>query len=126
MSTERVLVVDDNTADFDLIAISIKTAMADRFVIDHAASLDTATQMIRDHDYAVIIHDLYLPPAGPESIVKTYKIASDTPIVAMSGQSSPELHRTALANGAALFCSKSDLKGENLVSILAQVLPTAT
>ena len=100
----------------------MKDVMGGRYVLDHAASLEAAAQMIRDNDYAAIIHDLYLPPSGPESIVETYKIAPDTPIVAMSGQSSPELHRTALANGAALFCSKSDLTGENLGSILGQVV----
>ena len=33
-----------------------------------------------------------------------------------------ELRRTAIANGATLFCAKSDLRGDNLVSILAQLV----
>lgn len=123
MSTMRVLVIDDSVADFELIGMSMRQTLGDSFVLDHALTLGAAADLIGDNEYAVIIHDLYLPPAGPESIVETYKIAGNTPIVAISGQSSPDMHRTALSNGAALFCSKSDLKGENLASILAQAIP---
>jgi len=82
-----------------------------------------AAEKIKENDYSLILHDLYLPPWGPESILETYKIARDTPIIAMSGTSSADLHRTAVSNGAKRFCSKSDMGGGNIVSIIAQVVP---
>jgi CheY-like chemotaxis protein len=123
VSTFSVLVIDDSTADFDLIDLSIQTALGSNVTLHHALSMDQAAEKIRENDYSLILHDLYLPPWGPESIVETYKIARDTPIIAMSGTSSADLHRTALSNGAKLFCSKSDMSGGNVASILGQVVP---
>lgn len=123
MSTVRVLVVDDSISDFYLIDISMEQAFGKSVVLDHAPSVDDAARMIGENEYAVILHDLYVPPCGPESVKATYKIAPDTPIIAISGQTSPDLHRTAISNGARLFCSKSDLGGGNIASILAQIVP---
>ena len=123
MSTIRILVVDDSIADFNLIDNFIGQALPDTVTVDHAPSMETAARLIAENDYVVILHDLYLPPWGPESITQTYKIARDTPIIAMSGNSSPDQHRTAVSNGAKLFCSKSDLGGGNIASILAQIVP---
>ena len=101
----------------------MEQAMGKSVALDHARSIDVAARMIGETEYTVILHDLFLPPWGPEAITATYKIAPNTPIIAISGQTSPDLHRTAIANGARLFCSKSDLGGGNIASILAQLLP---
>jgi len=119
----KALVVEDNVEDFDLIDVWLQEALGDRMSLDHASSVEAAADLMGRNTYAVIIHDLFLPPWGPESITAAYKNSPETPIVAMSGESSPELHRTAIANGATLFCAKSDLRGDNLVSILAQLVP---
>lgn len=123
MSKLRVLVVDDSVADFNLIDISMEQALGDSVTLDHASTVDAAAQMIGKNDYSIILHNLFLPPWGPEALVATYKAARNIPIIAMSGQSSPELHRTAISNGARLFCSKSDLDGTNIASVLAQIVP---
>lgn len=123
MSTFSVLVIDDSTADFDLIDLSIQSALGSSVTLHHAKSMDIAAQKIKENDYSVILHDLYLPPWGPESIIETYKIAPDTPIIAMSGTSSADQHRTAVSNGAKLFCSKSDIGAGNIASIIGQVVP---
>lgn len=123
MSTFIVLVIDDSKTDFDLIDLSIQNALGNSVTLHHAISMDIAAQMIKENDYALILHDLYLPPWGPESIIETYKIARDTPIIAMSGTSSADQHRTAVSNGAKLFCSKSDISGGNIASIIGQVVP---
>lgn len=119
----RALVVEDNVGDFDLIGIRLQETLGDRMSLDHATSIEAAADLMSNNSYAVIIHDLFLPPWGPEAITAAYKNSPDTPIVAMSGQSSPDLHRTAIANGAKLFCAKSDLHGANIVSILSQLIP---
>lgn len=119
----RALIVEDNPGDFGLIDMQLQQALGDRMSLDHATSVEDAADLMGRNSYAVIIHDLFLPPWGPEAITAAYKNAPDTPIVAISGQSTPELHRTAIANGARLFCAKSDLRGENIVSILARLVP---
>lgn len=119
----KALVVEDNPGDFDLIDSWLQQALGDRMSLDHATSIEAAAELMDQNNYAVIIHDLFMPPWGPEAITAAYKNAPETPIVAVSGQSTPELHRTAIANGAKLFCAKSDLQGENIVSILGQLVP---
>tara|TARA_R110002072_G_scaffold189149_2_gene345984 strand:- start:143 stop:520 length:378 start_codon:yes stop_codon:yes gene_type:complete len=119
----KILVVEDNQGDFDLISIWLEQAFGDRISLDHATSVKAAAEFIENNEYAVILHDLFLPPWGPESVTATYKCAPETPIIAMSGESSPDLHRMAIANGARLFCAKSDLKGDNIASIFAQLIP---
>lgn len=119
----KVLVVEDNKGDFDLISIWLEEAFGDRISLDHAGSVNAAADLMKMNEYAVILHDLFMPPWGPESITSAYRNSPETPIIAMSGQSSPELHRTAIANGAKLFCAKSDLRSENIASILSQLVP---
>lgn len=123
MSNLRVLVIDDSVEDFNLIEISVEEALGAGIALDHATTVTAAANMISENNYSVILHDLFLPPSGPEAVLETYKAAPNIPIIAISGQSSPELHRTAIANGAKLFCSKSDLSGNNIASILAQIVP---
>lgn len=119
----RALVVEDNIGDFDLIATWLQQAFGDRISLDHAPSVEAAAELMGTNDYAVILHDLLMPPWGPEAITAAYKRSPETPIIAMSGQSSPELHRTAISNGAKLFCAKSDLRGDNIISILGHLIP---
>lgn len=119
----RALVVEDSVSDFDLIATWLQQAFGDRISLDHAASVEAAAELMGTHEYAVILHDLLMPPWGPEAITAAYKNSPETPIIAMSGETSPELHRTAIANGAKLFCAKSDLRGDNIVSILSHLVP---
>ncbi|CAN0459692.1 unnamed protein product, partial [Discosporangium mesarthrocarpum] len=114
----KALVVEDNLGDFDLIAIWLRQAFGDRISLDHADSVTAAAELMDKNEYAVILHDLFLPPSGPESILAAYKSSPETPIIAMSDHSSAELHRTAIANGAKLFCAKSDLREDNIASIL--------
>lgn len=119
----RVLVVEDNVGDFDLIAIWLQEAFGEKFALDHAPSVETAADLMSTNEYSLILHDLLMPPWGPEAITAAYKNSPETPIIAISGETSPELHRTAISNGAKLFCAKSDLRGENLVSIFSHLIP---
>ena len=119
----KVLVVEDNMADFDLIAMCIQEALGQEVSTSRAASVEEAGELMSQCDYSVIIRDLFLPPYGAEAITAVYKRSPETPIIAISGESSPDLHRTAIANGAKLFCAKSDLRTDNIISILASVVP---
>ena len=123
MNTVKALVVEDSKAEFDLIFNFIEEALGKTVALDHALTVESAAKLISENDYAVIIHDLFLPPWGPESVASTYKAARGVPIIAISGHSSPDLHRTAIANSARMFCSKGDLGKGHIGSILAQVLP---
>ena len=121
--TLRVLVVEDNTADFHLIEICLQEALGDEVSTEHAASVEEAGALMDKNDYAVIFHDLFLPSWGAEAITTAHKKSPNTPIVAISGDSSPELHRMAIANGAKIYCAKAHIRSDNIISILAPVLP---
>ena len=121
--TLRVLIIDDSVADFSLFSICLRQALGDDVTTEHAASIETAGELLANNEYSVIFHDLFMPPWGVEAITAAYKRSPNTPIIAISGASSPELHRMAIANGARLFCAKSDLRADTIASILAPVLP---
>jgi len=119
----KILVVDGSAADFELIAICLQDALGGEVETARATSVAEAAELMDRGTYTAIIHDLFLPPFGAESITSTYKKSPETPIIAVSDESSPELHRIAIANGAKLFCAKSELRADNIVSILASAVP---
>jgi len=123
MSTVRALVVEDSMAVFDLIHNYVEKTLGETVALNHTVTVASAAKLISENDYAVIIHNLFLPPWGPESVASTYKAARGVPIIVISGHPSPNLHRTAIANGARMFCSKGDLGKGHFGSIFTQVLP---
>ena len=79
--SQKALVVEDNIGDFDLIDTWLQDALGDRVSLDHASSVEEAADLMGRNTYAVIIHDLFLPPWGPEAITAAYKNSPETPIV---------------------------------------------
>ena len=123
MQNFNALIVEDDVAQSELIRLFLEDAFGARVSVHEADTMEAAAQLIDETDFAVIIHDLYLPPWGPEGVSRTYKRCSGVPIVAITGQTSPDLHRIAMANGARAFCSKDDLGAGNIASIVTQVAP---
>lgn len=123
MHSFNTLIVEDDVDQSELIRLYLEDAFGDRVSVHEALTIEAAANLIDDTDFAVIIHDLYLPPWGPEEVSQTYRKCSDVPIIAITGQTSPDLHRVAMANGARAFCSKEDLGAGNIASIVTQVAP---
>jgi DNA-binding NarL/FixJ family response regulator len=60
--------------------------------------------------------DLSLPDSfGLDTLIKVYKIASDTPIIVTSGSDNEATRLSALEQGAQDYLSKDNLTGETLV-----------
>lgn len=123
MDNFNALIVEDDVAQSGLIRVYLEEAFGARVSVHQADTMERAADLLDQVDFAVIIHDLYLPPWGPEGVSETYKKAADIPIVAVTGQTSPDLHRIAMVNGARAFCSKEDLGAGNIASIVTQVAP---
>ena len=97
MHSFNALIVEDDVAQSELIRLYLEDAFGDRVSVHEALTIEAATNLIDDTDFAVIIHDLYLPPWGPEAVSQTYRKCSDVPIIVITGQTSPDLHRVAMA-----------------------------
>ncbi|MGB0632186.1 MAG: response regulator [Alphaproteobacteria bacterium] len=123
MQNFSALIVEDDVAQSGLIKLYLEDAFGAHVSVHEADTMEAAEKLIGQHEFAVIIHDLYLPPWGPESVSQTYRISKGTPIIAVTGQTSPDLYRIAMANGASAFCSKEDLADGHISSIVTQVAP---
>ena len=123
MQSFNALIVEDDVAQSELIRLYLEDAFGERVSVHEALTMEAAADLIDDTDFAVIFHDLYLPPWGPEGVSRTYRKSAGVPIIAITGQTSPDLHRIAMENGARAFCSKEDLGAGNIASIVTQVAP---
>jgi len=106
----RVLVVEDDPGDSELITIALKESSRPRFQVSHAASLAEAVEHIRSGIGGdVVLLDLSLPDAGGEATVtRMREAAPDLPIVIMTGLDDGEFAERMVALGAQDYLVKGD------------------
>jgi CheY-like chemotaxis protein len=81
--SRRILVVDDDPAVRDSIAVVLESA---GFLVDQAAQGVTALRLLRVHEPDLIITDILMPQKeGIETIREIRLLLPDTPIIAISG-----------------------------------------
>lgn len=73
----RVLVVDDEPEVADLISEILER---DGFLVDHAESAESAFELLRQNDYALVLSDLNMPGVGGRGFYE--KVARDHPSLA--------------------------------------------
>ena len=124
MAELRVLIVEDDPAQTELIRLRLEDVFPQHNPeVEMAGTVAAASTQLSDNAYDLIIQDLYMPPFGPESEATIFKAAGNTPILATSNMSTPELHRTATGHGAKAFCSKEDLISGETASIVRKLVP---
>jgi DNA-binding response OmpR family regulator len=80
---KRILVVDDDSAVRDSIAMVLESA---GFVVDRAEQGTTALRLLRVHAPDLVITDILMPQKeGIETIREVRSVLPDTPIIAISG-----------------------------------------
>jgi DNA-binding NarL/FixJ family response regulator len=100
-SAIRVLVVEDNPADADLVRITLAEHAPDAFTVAHARKLSIALEQLARHAYDVVLLDLGLPDTdGLETLDRFRKVRPDTPVVVLTGRSDRTVGLAALERGA--------------------------
>ncbi|WP_051185110.1 PAS domain S-box protein [Desulfatiglans anilini] len=108
----RVLLVEDNPADRDLVAEFMETADFPSET-DWAPTLDKAFGFLAWKDYDVMLLDLGLPDSqGIETARTMLEFQPGLPIVVLTGQSDHQMAREAIKNGAQDYILKQDLSPE--------------
>jgi diguanylate cyclase (GGDEF)-like protein/PAS domain S-box-containing protein len=122
MEALELLVIEDDEADADLLRAYIDESTRIDADIDHAATLKEGLDAFDGSSHDLILLDLLLPDASAEeTLERVCGRASDAPVVALTGNNSPDLERTALHYGVDEFLSKDALDTE----LLARTLPRA-
>src|SRR5512138_600631 len=82
----KVLLVEDNPADAQLIQIMLADAAGELFDVHHVERLKEAIECIREGGFAIALSDLSLPDSqGLETFEQLHARASQVPIIVFIG-----------------------------------------
>ncbi len=102
--TDHLLIIEDDPALGEMLALHFEEQGATVDIADHCAS---ARQHVAAHRYDLILLDQQLPDGlGIELLPKLQQAQPDTPIIMMTGQHDLELAIEAIKQGAADFIHK--------------------
>lgn len=103
---KSALIVDDHPLFCDALSMTLK-AMLHVSDIQTAASMAEAEEVLKTHDFDVILLDLNLPDvSGLNGLTQLLKAARETPILVVSSMAEPRIIALALRAGAAGFVPK--------------------
>jgi signal transduction histidine kinase/DNA-binding NarL/FixJ family response regulator len=104
----RVLLVEDNPGDADLVEISLGEADGGPFETEHVTTLSEAlARVARSPGPDVVLLDLSLPDAlGLEGLRRLKEAAPDVPVVVLTGSANREIGGAAIHAGAQDYLSK--------------------
>jgi two-component system cell cycle sensor histidine kinase/response regulator CckA len=104
----RLLLVEDNSGDRDLMRERLADIPDFELTIDEAGTLKAAITMVTAHHYDSLVIDLNLPDShGLETLRAIRHACPDTPIVVLSGEARTNLRSEVIRAGAQDFLSKN-------------------
>ena len=112
----KILIVEDNPGDFVLIEDYLLEQIVDP-LIENAKSFAEASAVLSsaETDFDIILLDLTLPDkSGRELITNIIKIASDIPVIVLTGFSDMEFSIQSISLGISDYLLKSDLNASSL------------
>jgi two-component system cell cycle sensor histidine kinase/response regulator CckA len=108
----RVLLVEDNAGDADLIRELLPKDGPVSFEIKHAPRLETALELVAAGDFDLILLDLGLPDsAGLDTVRAMRQQAPDLPIVVLTGNDDERMGLAAIQEGAQEYVVKGEITG---------------
>lgn len=111
----RVLLVEDNPRDVDLVGEWLAELREPRTIMAFADRIEEAIALLRLDAWDAILLDLILPDGqGPENVRRLRVHAPTTPIVVLTGTSNIEVALEALRAGAQDYLIKGDLTASHL------------
>lgn len=111
----RVLYVEDNPEDAELLREALKDADSGHLQLVHVSRLDDALQRLKEEDFDVVLLDLGLPDSyGLNTLQRFYILAHDHPAVVLTGVKDEELARSAAQFGMQDFLVKGQVDGHLL------------
>jgi CheY-like chemotaxis protein len=115
----KVLVIEDNEADADLVKELLREGGAGLFTVETAELLATGRTILAQGGIDVILLDLGLPDSqGLATLAELYWISPETPIVVLTGYDDEESAIKAVKLGAQDYLLKGEVDEKLLVRSL--------
>ncbi len=112
----RLLVVEDNPADVDFLAASLRRQRAGDVEIVNAPTLAAATRHLTVDHFDVVLLDLHLPDAtGLQCVDAIMAVNAEVPIVVLSGQNDEDYAVSILNKGAQDYLVKWEGQGRTIL-----------
>jgi signal transduction histidine kinase/CheY-like chemotaxis protein len=103
----RVLLVEDNEGDADLVRAALGGARGADIELAHVTRIDTARERLESERFDVVLLDLSLPDAhGFDGLARLQRAALNAPIVVLTGLDDPLAGERALQHGAHDYLQK--------------------
>lgn len=114
--TYKILVIEDNIADFDLIEEFLSRNKDFNYELKHKDKLSTAYKILEKEKFDIILLDLCLSDStGFETFKNLYSVYPEIPIIVLSGLNENKISLDCVKNGAQDYLTKGDFH-KNLLS----------
>lgn len=115
-SVTRVLLVEDNPADADLVRELLEQSQHERYAFTVVERMSEALDAINEESPHVVLLDLRLPDcAGTQSVIHLRGSARGIPIVVLTGTEDDVLALECIEAGAEDYVSKNELTTRALI-----------
>jgi signal transduction histidine kinase len=115
----KILLVEDNPGDADLIRIILEGIEEPRYAIDNVQRLAEAVQAVERDSYDLVVLDLGLPDSsGIETLRVLINAAPFLPIVVLTGNLDEQIGLLAVKTGAQDFLNKGQISSQLLQRVL--------
>jgi len=115
----KVLLVEDNLAEAELIQELLLENNAIKVELTHAQRLDQATELLEQENFDVILLDLSLPDSqGLDTVAKIQECGLNLPIVVLTARNDQELAIQLIQVGAQDYLVKGNVSSELLLRSL--------
>ncbi|WP_019589017.1 MULTISPECIES: diguanylate cyclase [unclassified Thioalkalivibrio] len=115
MTRHRLLLVEDNPADADLVEDLLEEVADPGYTVERAGRLDQALQLLKERPFSVALLDLGLPDSqGLDTLRLLLKAGAGVPVVVMTGHQERGTGTGAIRLGAQDFLPKDELQPDLL------------
>jgi PAS domain S-box-containing protein len=111
----KILLIEDNPGDANLIHIHLKEAFPHAFELDTASYLRDGLELIKKNKYDIIIIDLSLPDSsGLDTFREVYNAAPEVAIMVLTGLEDEDMGITTVKMGAQDFLVKGKVSSKTI------------
>jgi signal transduction histidine kinase/DNA-binding response OmpR family regulator len=119
----RILLVEDNPGDADLIMELLSKKGSVSSVVECAPRLAVALELLKQNRFDVVLLDLGLPDsAGLDTVRVMEQQIIDTPVVVLTGNNDEQMGLAAIQVGAQDYVVKGQINGSLLLQVLRYAL----
>jgi DNA-binding response OmpR family regulator len=112
----KVLLIEDNIGDYQLILRMLDKSENTEFELTHVSRLSAGLKLLQNDIFDIILLDLGLPDCqGLESFQVTLKKHPSIPIIILTGLANEETGINAIKYGAQDYLVKGEFNGKLLV-----------